>query len=402
MSRFLAARFASRPSYDNPLSRRVYDGPNFFWNLVCDPIAAYAGGKTFLTGVTAGGDVVVGSYDHTTGHTTSPFILASGLTCPSGNIHISVAIHVRASDQRLVVAYAEEHAAKPRVRISTNALDATAWGAEALVSTAGAYTYMTLYQLPGAAGAPFYIISRDYVNPTFRIGYAKSTDGGATFGAFTPILYGTSSAATYWRIGTDGSSALHIFMTDTDRSDGSPSSVYHMKFAGDTLFKSDGTSLGAGPVAVTSGTVVLATTTALKAVRPEGWAMSGGQPCVLLNCHDSTRTPSKIRVAVWNGSSWVVSTVVDAGLTYYGAMAKNDPYTVYLAELVGPRYEINRYTSANSGSTWATEAITGGSDPLENGAPDTPLNAASGMSAIFGRGTGLLSTDFYYGLRRVA
>lgn len=111
--------------------------------------------------------------DDTTGAATS---VAVG-TVTLKDDHDEPSIILRSSDNKLVCAYSEHSkSVKVRWRVSTNALDATAWGDEQTFDANSNVSYCSLFE---AANGDLFIFFRE---DTAGYCYIKSTDGGATFG----------------------------------------------------------------------------------------------------------------------------------------------------------------------------------------------------------------------------
>ena len=375
------------------------------WNDMAEPRAAYCNGKTYLAWVGSDGHVRVAQYVHSTNALSTPVDLIT-TTSTDGIIHNSPAVCVRSSDRKIVVAVCQNKSTgdTPRVYISTNAEDASAFGVAVNVGSAvTSPTYPSLTEM----GSDLYCWFRRYDAPTFHTGFHKSTDGGATWGGWTPILSPVTTNAQYHRIGTNGN-RVDIFTTDTDRSAGNESAVYHMYLAGTTLYKSDGATIGAvgsGPYAANTGTLVQSNS--LGAARAAGWSYDGsGNPCALILVN-SGGTTTLARHARWTGSAWSVNAIADAGgiiggnvYIGSGAMAKADPWTVYLSKKIGDHFEMWRYVSADSGATWTGIALTAGTQCEDHAMPDTPFNAASGLVALWALGRYASDTSYRFELVR--
>lgn len=373
-----------------------------WWNNIAEPRAAYYNGQTYFAWVNETGDIYAASYNHSTKTTTTPFYIGSALSSPSGNVHNSVAILVRSSDKKLVIAYCEEGDSVIRLRISTNAEDATAWGSQFTIMSGGSYTYVSLFQM---GSGTMFLVTRSIVSSVAYLAITSSIDGGATWDSSATNLIapttgtGNPSAANYWRVGSDGTN-LHFLVTDTDRSDAHPSSVYHIYFTpGSNVYKSDGTSLGNSfPIAATNGTLVQ--NTSLGPAWAEGVGFVGGNPAGVLLAYDSGNTRNRILACRWSGSSWDVTEVDNTGGILTGnrfvagaAIDRADPDTIWAMKEIAGTFELVRYVSGDSGATWTAQQVTI-SSPADNAALDTPFNAAAGMAAIFGQGTFVDATDF--------
>jgi hypothetical protein len=401
LARRLLSAASGAGSFSPPVPAVSSLATSGFWNDIAEPRAAYHNGKTYITFVRDNGHLYAAEYVHATQTLSSPVDLVT-TTSPDGVIHNSPAILVRDSDKRIIVAASEDSAsAQPVLWTSTNAEDATAFGAVQLIPPSVAYpTYPVIVQLKGVANQPIYFFVRVYQAPTFRTGYFKSSDGGSTWSAWQSLIEPVSTSSQYHRIGSDGDTRIDIFTTDTNRVD-SPSSVYHMYMVADTLHQSDGTSIGAasaGPYNAADGTLVKNSSEG--SCRADAWAYDGtGKPSVLLLVN-SGGTTTLARHGRWTGSAWSVHNIADSdgivGSNVYissGAMSKADPFTVYFPRKVSGKFELYRYTSGNSGVTWSGAALTAGSS-FDNVMPDTPLDATGTLRVLWGLGTYTSDADF--------
>lgn len=378
-----------------------------FWNDVAEPRAVYHDGKTYLAWVRDDGHVLVATFDHTAGTLSTPTDLVT-TTATYGVTHNAPAVLVRASDERIIVAVCEsvEGGTKPvTFYVSTNPKDTSAFGSAQTIANVNQPTYPAIYQQND--GDIYYWIRYFNGSSTRYNGYYKSTDGGATWGSFQSCISPASTGITYRRIASNGS-RLDIFTTDTDRAT-TPSAVYHMYLDDDdNLRKSDGTLIGAassGPYSAASGTLIKNNSEG--AARADGWGYdpATGYPAVLILVN-SGGTTTLARVGRWNGSSWSVEAVVDAGgiiatnpYISSGAMAKDDPDTIYVPTKVGSYFELYRYRKNPAGGAWVGDALTSGST-ADHAMPDTPLGAAASFRCVAGSGVFTDDTDFDFTMER--
>jgi hypothetical protein len=105
--------------------------------------------------------------------------------------HNEASVLVRSSDNKLFIAYSEHsdpNGLLIRHRISTNPLDASAWGAEVTEDPSGAstYTYCNAFEV---VNGDIYIFYRETGGGDAWWNFIKSTDGGATFGDDTRFVH---------------------------------------------------------------------------------------------------------------------------------------------------------------------------------------------------------------------
>ena len=370
-----------------------------FWNDISEPRAYHYNGKTYLAWVTDLAHIWVAEYVHATDTLSTPYDLGA-VTAASGVIHVSPSIIVRSSDRKIVVAAVSEGGSnQPAVWVSTNAEDATAFGSATLFGSAGNHSYLSLTQMSSATNDPIHAWTMRYDGSKYQLGYHASTDGGATWGSFTAVVNPSATDALYWRIGTDWETIVHIFVTNTNREDANPSSVYHLTYDGTTFKTSDGTGMGSPPFTATTATLIQDTT--YGPARCDGWAIDGsGKPAALILSYDAANTRTTARAARWTGSAWQVDAVGHSGgliasnrFISSGGMAKDDKNVIYLSEKVGSFFEMHRYTSADDGATWTPEQLTSSSSE-DHAMPDTPANAGAGLQAIWGLGTYTSDSNF--------
>lgn len=389
---------------------RRFDTP-FYGNYVSSPRAIYYNGKTYLGWVEPSGAIRVAQYTHSTKALSTPVTLAT-LTSSDGVIHNSPSILVRDSDKKIMVAVSQDEfpTGVTEVFVSTSAEDATAFGAATVIdNTQWDPSYPILLQLPSVANDPIYYFVRWYDTgaSTFYTGYYLSTDGGANWSAFQKVWQPVSTNAQYHTIIGDGASRIDFFVTTTNRAPATPSAVYHAYFDGSSgnLYKSDGTLIGAitaGPYSATSGTLVQ--DTSLGSARTDSAGYSAGKPHAVVLVNDgNTSTDVLVRCARWTGSAWQVNAVTNAGgiagswFQSSGAIDWSDPNVIWTPKKVGSYFEMHRYVSSDSGSTWAGAQLTLGS-MRDNLMPIAPVNAAAGMQAVWGNGTYLTDANYYLNL----
>lgn len=224
--------------------------------------------------------------------------------------HNEPSILIRASDSKLFACYTEHAlAGSPiRYRISTNALDASAWGSELTKDPDGAgnhtFTYATCYQV---TNGDIYIFYRDTDLVAARWSYIKSTDNGVTFGSQNyffdkPYLNSFQDPNNANLIHFAGSMHPNEFTT--------PNTVGHFYFnaGAGTWHKSDGTNVTANlPLTDPNVTAIFTNT------HPDqGWIEDimvdgSGYPRVLMTYYpDVVATPilKFLYYSEWNGSAW--------------------------------------------------------------------------------------------------
>lgn len=359
-------------------------GVTGFWSNVPDPVAAHYNGKSYIGFVTDAGDVGVSVYDHASASVTATTTIASATTAPSGVIHNSPAVIVRSSDHRIVVAWSPETGASV-VRISTNAEDISAFGAPITAIADLNNDYSSLAEVGGS----IYLFTRPNPFGTGALSVVSSSDGGATWSSLSELVRPDSTATVYWRLVYDAS-WIHLFVTSTNRVDAA-SSVYHFKFDGTDLYKSDGThirAISAGFSVASDGTLVQ--NSSLGTARPEGCALdASGNPTVAILCYDTGAGYDLVRIGRWTGAAWSVNAVGNVGglhtFKFNEGVAFLDASTALIPRLVGSYFEIHRARTTDGWATYSETQVTtsSGADNLE---PFAVKDGAAGLQAIWGRG----------------
>jgi len=338
------------------------------WCWFADPRALYYGGNVYAGAVSMNGSILVVRWPDGGGMDQS-FVLHHKL---EQDDHDNPALLVRDSDQKLLCFYSEHVGSEMYLRISTNAEDVSAWGAETgLHASLGAtsYTYPNPVQLTGEENDPIYLFYRDTLAPgNQRIAFSKSTDDGATWAAQTQLIVGT-----YAKYALNGDARIDMVIGNNPSAE-LDHGIYHLYYQGGNYYKSDGTQIVAeAPFAVGDLTQVYD-----GSVTP-GWlwdiAIDGsGYPVIVYATFADVGDPVYC-YARWNGSSWTSHNVVSAGATIYEGVPDPQDYycggivldhsdvnVVYLSKAVGGVHWLYRYETANGGSSWTAEVVATGGD----------------------------------------
>lgn len=382
----------------------VASAPNGGWTGIPDPKFPVAGGKLFLNWVDGvSGSTEYAHWDIASATLSTPVALGSGLADegPPDN-HNSGSVLVRASDSKLVAAYAGHEDTRVRVRISSNALDASAWGSEQVINPGygGHYTYCSLVEL----GSTLYLFARSIPSPgpgaTGKLIYATSSDGGATWGSWTVLLAAAAGKIGYWRISTDGT-YIDFFTIDAAFVS---SNLSHFRMNGSGRYTSDGSTISATlPLAYSDLTLVKSNGEGAVAMLGNSYAADGSPAAVMMIA--TSGYDNSIRVARWSGSAWVVTEVAQADGVLGGnqfasgaAIVRDDPTVVYVSRLVGSKFEMFRYRSTDDGTTWAGTQLTTGS-AKDNAWVDTVTGDDSTVEAAWLYGDYTSNLDYDFGVR---
>ena len=346
----------------------VAASPHAGWTQIPSPKAYRSGGKTFLGPWVNGSNahVEVAEYVHATRTLSTPFALFSGGSIDN---HRSGSIIVRergagaAADGRLVAAHSDHDGSILRVWISTNVGDATAWGSEIDVGS-GDYTYCSLVQF---SDGTIYLLYRNISGGTGRLAYRTSTDGGATWSGETLLLTGGSSKVPYWRIVSNWTDRIDVFVTD-DSPNTSTTQLYHFYFTASGRFKSDGTTISTSlPITVSDCTLVKSSSGG--PCWSWGGSWDGTAPATVIMQSITSGTDCAVFTARWRSGAWQVNQVVasvggilDSNLYASGAgIHHENPNRVMVAKKVSSHWEMFRYVSTDDGVTWTPTTLTTGS-----------------------------------------
>lgn len=337
-----------------------------------DPSAVRHNGtndKTYLAYVNRSGGVIINAYDHTSESWDGEFTLKSGFQADD---HINPTILVR-DDGHIMVFYGAHSGTEVYLRISTNAEDISAFDAEqTLDSSIGDddYGYWSPVQLTGETDDPIYLFYTKATHPR-RLRYSKSTDGGATWSAFTTVFEPPGSRV-YFHIVQNGTSRIDFAVTDSDPSI-STTSIYHFYYEGGDYYQSDGTQIAASlPLETSDITQIHDGST-----DGSSWiwdiAIDGsGNPVVGYQVTEGgAATDHRYWYGKWNGTSWDTTEITSGGdgikfqgggSYYSGGIALNhgDLDEVWVSKPKNGVHNIFKYSTSDGGSTWVEgEQLTG-------------------------------------------
>lgn len=406
MGRTAGGRFGYGLGYAPGSPNRELVASAGWWQDISDPRSFYYNGLTLFGYIEqTTGDVELGIYNHSTGVVTVR-TLHSALEYDA---HASPSVIVTVGGY-VVVGYSSHDGAQPLVRVSTSTLDADptladGFEAEQSIGSASDITYISLIQLGGVTNDPIYMFYRVYASSLGRIAYRISTDGGASWSSETQLIIVTGSGnVAYWEVGSDWDTRIDIVTTDTDRSAGNPSSIYHLYLDGTagTWHQSDGTTITATkPFAPSNATLVSSKTDSPAGPRMAlsvGW--NGSVPHVLYKVYDSSAVDNLLYSARWTGSAWTVHYVGNSNgilnsnqYMTSGCVDRSDPDIVWFPVKVGSHFELYRWSSANSGASWTGTPLTGGSAG-DYTRPQSPVNATDPIGVVVPFGTFTSDTNF--------
>jgi hypothetical protein len=359
--------------------------------------------KTYTATVDNSGYQVISSINNLTGATTS-FTLSTSI---AKDDHNTPNLLILPSGKILAV-YSGHVATTILGRISTNAEDISAWGAEfTLVSVSGdgtGFTYPKAVMLSSESNK-IYVFFRENTSAGGRYqSYVTSEDSGATWSARSRMYdsyYNSIMEWGYIQLASNNTDTIHFTHSGHPISD-AMTSTYYFKYYNGKLYKSDGTEIGNIPTGTASAITNDQITLVYNGSTTKSWiwdiALSPAGYPVIAFATFPTANPAnsdhRYNVATWNGSSWTVDLDILGGTAggsfetdgdqpwYSGGIGidKLDTTSVYVSRLVGSYFEIQKWTK---NGTWAkTKDITTGSS-VNNLRPYSPLNYASRLPVIW-------------------
>lgn len=314
MSTILTVRPATLPQ-----EQKIMDNAAHAWFIKNKAVYHAGSGKTFFG--TTHDELDGNNYtqwfselNHSTGIVTKTRVgTVSGIL--NFDDHNEPSVLIRASDSRLFICYAEHAANFIRYRISTNPLDASAFGSEQTIDRAtfnpdGSVTYLSCYQ---ASDGAIYIFFRDIdLIDANGWSYLKSTDNGATFPTYQRIASGGPGPLPTYAITTQYQDKVHFIMADNPvNTPGGVNLVSHfyIDLLDETLHATNGTDITANKPLSLSEMTVIDTQTSPSVNWIEDVTVDGtGKPRALMTVFPSGETTSYTTkycyYSEWTGSAW--------------------------------------------------------------------------------------------------
>lgn len=383
------------------LMYQITTAPHGGWTQATRPNVIYASGYSYLGWINgSNGNVEFAGWNHATNTATSTTVLHAAL---EADIHAAPALAILPNG-KLGVWYSKHDGPEVYQRISTNTVASDpalsgGFGSEATLHASlggsGDYTYMQ----PVLVGSTVYLFYRDFITGTDsgKLAYSTSADNGATWAAQTILLARTGHWIYFW-VHSDGS-RVDVVATDGHPALEADVKTYHLYLESGSWKQSDGTGVGALPIAP-SGATLAFTPSSGDSAWPWGVTVDGsGHPAVLEQVIYGDGTNSIRRVA-WSGTAWGANEIVvvdadpstigdvvwsgTAGISPGAVLDMDDPDTAYVCEQVSGTFELIRRRTTDGGTTWTGTALsTGSTDDCRY--PFSP--AGAGFSVVTLRGT---------------
>jgi hypothetical protein len=287
--------------------------------------------------------------------------------------------------------------------LSKNPEDITTWEAPRPITTntpGGGFCYPNPVQL-SAEGDRIYLFWRGgNRKPTF----ATSDDGVSWTPARTLIegRPGGRGNRPYCKFASNGKDRIDVAFTTGHPRNEPHNNIYYASYRDGALFRADGTKIKGledPPLRFDQAELVY---DARKHGGARAWIWdvaigSDGHPVVAyVAC--PAESDHRYRYARWDGAEWVDNEICAAGgwfpstpsakrepePHYSGGVIldHNDPSIVYLSRPRSGVFEIEKWTTANSGRTWSSAAVTTSSSN-NNVRPFVARNHSAGDSGLF-------------------
>ena len=351
------------------------------WCWFADPRAVARDGKIYTGWVTENGSVQAAMREDASGKITITTLHEKYQRDDHDN-----PAFLFLPDGRLMAFYSKHGGPDMNARVTTRSGDFTDWQPERVLDLFGAterprktITYPNPVLLTAETNAIHLFWRGDSWKPTF----STSTDAGRSWSSAKVIVARTGAGSDnrpYVKITSDGKDRIHMIFTDGHPRNEASNNVYYACYRNGAYYKADGTRIA--DVAQLPFTpeqadcIYSAATTGARAWVFDVAADKDGRP-VIAYTRLAKETDHRYHYARWDGRKWTDRELCPGGKwfpqtkpgkteteTYYSgglALDHGNPSVVYLSRPVNGVREIERWTTADAGKTWKSEAVTSGS-----------------------------------------
>ncbi len=372
------------------------------WCWFSDPRAIYYKGqheRTYAAWVDSQGNIMIGVYDHKTGKIQSA-VLHEKL---EKDDHDVPSILIR-NDGRIMTFYSRHSKNDFYLRVSRLPEDISSWQPEQRLylndndeyppDMRRNYCYSNPYQLAEENGR-IYLFWRGIDN---KPNVSYSDDGGQNWTKGRIVISPKETYKNqrpYVKYFSNYKDKIHLAFTDGHPRNEPTNGIYYACYKNGAFYRADGskiTDLNSIPFDTREADIVY--DAKLTGVRAWVWDVSAdenGFPIIVY-----TRLPAendhRYYYARWDGTRWQDHEIVSAGKWfpqtqpgkkerephYSGGIIidRSDPSVVYLSRPVNGVFEIEKWSTSDSGKTWKSEPITQHSQ-YDNVRPFVPWNAQS-------------------------
>ncbi|NOS68443.1 MAG: hypothetical protein HOP33_00740 [Verrucomicrobia bacterium] len=372
------------------------------WCWFADPRAVARDGRTCTGWVTENGSVQAAMLDDASGKITVTTLHEKYQRDDHDNPSF-----LFLPDGRLMAFYSKHGGPDMNARVTSKPGDFADWQPERVLDLFGTaarprktITYPNPVMLFAETNAIYLFWRGDSWKPTF----SKSMDSGRSWSPAKVVVTRTGAGSDnrpYVKIASDGKERIHMIFTDGHPRNESSNNVYYACYRNGAFYKANGTRIaGIAELPFTpeqADCVYNAAVTGARAWVFDVAADKDGRP-VIAYTRLAEETDHRYHYARWDGAKWTDRELCAGGKwfpqtkpgkteteTYYSgglALDHDNPSVVYLSRPVGyspPRVsgkpeelshgaspvngvrEIERWTTADGGETWKSEAVTSGS-----------------------------------------
>lgn len=379
--------------------------------------------RVYTAYVDGAGDIMVCSFDCDT-QAISTFELHAAFTSPMDDHNVPGLLVLPSGKIMAFYGNSDTGNGKLYTRVTTNAEDITAWGAETTTQVLGAsaileYPHPHFLSSEGTQGR-IYLFFNDR-SGTGGISYITSDDLGVTWSSVTSIANPVLPNITYAQFADNGVDRIDIAFTDnpplapgTSGQQVGPDNLYHVYIKAGNLYTTGGTVIST--LAALGSTGLSTSTLQSDGAEIAAYSSSVGPYWVWDLQYDASGNPMMVYVtypaaggntdwtnqtyrwAFWNGSAWTFSEICVGGnwiapnpspggtynWAYSGGLALMPGGTtgtanVYLSREVAKQgcydaFELEKWTTTNNGSTWTKTARVTPGARRKNVRPIIPKN----------------------------
>lgn len=400
-----------------PVVRQITGAPEGgFHNWVVPAARELPDGTTIIGFVNgSSGSVRVVRYDAATGAIWGPYNVHAGFQVDA---HNPPALLPRLSDGRILAAYSRHNDNPFNVKVSTNPLDVSSWGAAtALDPMLGGtrYTDMSLHQLDAETGDPIWLVYRDEpsAGTDSRWCRSRSLDDGATWSA-QQILFRQPSTRSYMTTVSDGQGRIHFVVTNGGSTSGGYSgftAIGHFYYEAGAYFLSDGTPIVPSPPFSFANVSLVYHGTSTSVFMENVSLDAAGLPVIAIG-ETKAGGALAVRYARFDGAAWSSTELAEIGAGYQynaggafgaygGCIDDGDPDVAYVLVQQGSYPEVFEYRTADGGATFRSRRLSSGSSSLATAL--IPVRGrTTGLRAVYLFGSWTHYTNWSMGIRAIA
>lgn len=361
---------------------------NGAWCWFSDPRAVYYKGRhsrTYAGWINSSGSIVVGFYDHNLKRIETK-VLHENL---EKDDHDNPSLFID-RDGNLMVFYSKHATSEPIYMLKTkNAEDISEWeratslnlnDSVAYPGFSNTYTYTNICQLSNEKDK-LYLFWR---GADFKPNYSVSQNNGKTWSPGKILILPDriyKDRRPYLKIASNNKDVIHFAFTDGHPNVEPTNSIYYVKYRQNALYKANGekiTDWSSLPIQPQLADMVYdARETKEKAWIWDVAENKNGAPVIVYSRfpNDSSHV---YYYSIWNNNKWNNYRLVNSGPwfpqtpkgkkepepNYSGGIVLDheDPSIVYLSRLKNKKFEVEKWTTPDSGKNWRVEEITNNSE----------------------------------------